>query len=146
MGGFLPERPVIRAPLTSPASTSRRALTGPARAGKYGELVGESGSRYIGDVLAGRPHGQGQYFVPKVGCPFDAMALYRLRVAPCLVLPDHTRGTAVPLRLRRMLGGACLAWLLCARARARTWARHQRRASSHSLVKPKPASAGGYFC
>lgn len=40
--------------------------TGPGRAGKYGELVGESGGRYQGEVLAGRPHGHGYYNVQKV--------------------------------------------------------------------------------
>ena len=39
-------------------------LASNGRAGKYGELVGKDGGRYMGDVLAGRPHGRGQYFVP----------------------------------------------------------------------------------
>uniref|UniRef100_A0A061S1V4 MORN repeat-containing protein 3 n=1 Tax=Tetraselmis sp. GSL018 TaxID=582737 RepID=A0A061S1V4_9CHLO len=34
------------------------------RAGKYGELVGKNGGHYCGEILAGRPHGNGQYFVP----------------------------------------------------------------------------------
>ncbi|MEW5299348.1 MAG: hypothetical protein WDW36_002374 [Sanguina aurantia] len=43
------------------------SLTGPGRAGKQGELLGQKGSKYVGEVLAGRPHGQGQYLVPKDG-------------------------------------------------------------------------------
>lgn len=39
---------------------------GPGRAGKYGELSGQSGGWYQGEVLAGRPHGHGYYSVPKV--------------------------------------------------------------------------------
>lgn len=39
-------------------------LTGSGRAGKYGELAGREGGRYTGEVLAGRPHGLGQYFTP----------------------------------------------------------------------------------
>eukprot|EP00798_Chlamydomonas_sp_ICE-L_P025200 gene25200-10840_t len=63
----LPRRPAARSwnstakernPLTS-------CLTGPGRAGKYGELIAQSGSRYEGEVLAGRPHGVGKLFVPK---------------------------------------------------------------------------------
>lgn len=34
------------------------------RAGKYGELIGKNGGHYCGEILAGRPHGNGQYFVP----------------------------------------------------------------------------------
>ncbi|GLC46295.1 hypothetical protein PLESTB_000996000 [Pleodorina starrii] len=49
-----------RIPLTS-------SLTGPGRAGKQGTLLGVSGGRYEGEVLAGRPHGRGQYFVQKEG-------------------------------------------------------------------------------
>jgi hypothetical protein len=41
-------------------------MTGPGRAGKFGELITEKGSRYEGEVLAGRPHGHGKYFVSKV--------------------------------------------------------------------------------
>ncbi|GFH14073.1 uncharacterized protein HaLaN_10053, partial [Haematococcus lacustris] len=37
----------------------------PGRAGKYGELQGDSGGRYEGEVLAGRPHGSGRYLLPK---------------------------------------------------------------------------------
>lgn len=65
----LPRRPATRTwcsrareryPLTS-------SLSGPGRAGKYGELIGEKGGRYLGEVLAGRPHGKGQYLLPKNG-------------------------------------------------------------------------------
>lgn len=41
-------------------------LIGPGRAGKQGTLLGASGGRYQGEVLAGRPHGRGKYFVRKV--------------------------------------------------------------------------------
>lgn len=40
-------------------------LTGPGRAGKYGELVSQNGNRYEGEVLAGRPHGIGKLFTPR---------------------------------------------------------------------------------
>ncbi|KAG2443898.1 hypothetical protein HXX76_002238 [Chlamydomonas incerta] len=43
------------------------SLTGPGRAGKLGTLMGASGGRYEGEVLAGRPHGRGQYYVRKAG-------------------------------------------------------------------------------
>jgi hypothetical protein len=39
---------------------------GPGRAGKFGELSGESGGQYQGEVLAGRPHGHGYYHIQKV--------------------------------------------------------------------------------
>ncbi|GFH14159.1 uncharacterized protein HaLaN_10158 [Haematococcus lacustris] len=42
-----------------------REETSPGRAGKYGELQGDSGGRYEGEVLAGRPHGSGRYLLPK---------------------------------------------------------------------------------
>eukprot|EP00195_Chlamydomonas_chlamydogama_P011884 CAMPEP_0202890548 /NCGR_PEP_ID=MMETSP1392-20130828/910_1 /ASSEMBLY_ACC=CAM_ASM_000868 /TAXON_ID=225041 /ORGANISM="Chlamydomonas chlamydogama, Strain SAG 11-48b" /LENGTH=466 /DNA_ID=CAMNT_0049574137 /DNA_START=156 /DNA_END=1559 /DNA_ORIENTATION=+ len=42
-------------------------LTGPGRAGKYGELRAQSGGRYEGEVLAGRPHGTGKFFTTKDG-------------------------------------------------------------------------------
>lgn len=53
------------------AAALRHALalelsTGPGRAGKFGELVGENGGKYNGEVLAGRPHGRGTYFTRKV--------------------------------------------------------------------------------
>lgn len=38
-------------------------LTGPGRAGKVGSLLGASGCRYVGQVLAGRPHGRGSCYV-----------------------------------------------------------------------------------
>mmetsp|Transcript_12168 Transcript_12168/g.21804 ORF Transcript_12168/g.21804 Transcript_12168/m.21804 type:complete len:543 (-) Transcript_12168:277-1905(-) len=37
-------------------------LSGQGRAGHFGELDGFNGGRYEGEVLAGRPHGQGRYF------------------------------------------------------------------------------------
>lgn len=37
---------------------------GAGRAGKPGCLQGSSGSKYEGQVMAGRPHGKGQYFAP----------------------------------------------------------------------------------
>ncbi|KAG2498462.1 hypothetical protein HYH03_003716 [Edaphochlamys debaryana] len=43
------------------------SLTGPGRAGKVGTLLGASGGRYEGEVLAGRPHGKGQYYIQKPG-------------------------------------------------------------------------------
>ncbi|KAJ9530226.1 hypothetical protein QJQ45_023519 [Haematococcus lacustris] len=63
----LPRRQVIR---TWQATAKERnplasSLTGPGRAGKYGELQGDSGGRYEGEVLAGRPHGSGRYLLPK---------------------------------------------------------------------------------
>lgn len=39
-------------------------LAASGRGGRYDELIGSDGGRYVGDVLAGRPHGHGQYFVP----------------------------------------------------------------------------------
>uniref|UniRef100_A0A7R9V367 MORN repeat-containing protein 3 n=1 Tax=Chlamydomonas euryale TaxID=1486919 RepID=A0A7R9V367_9CHLO len=42
-------------------------LTGPGRAGKLGELLMDNGSRYEGEVLAGRPHGWGKFFSAKSG-------------------------------------------------------------------------------
>jgi hypothetical protein len=39
------------------------SLNGTGRAGAIGSLSGSTGSRYIGQVLAGRPHGQGKYYV-----------------------------------------------------------------------------------
>ncbi|GIL62825.1 hypothetical protein Vafri_16998 [Volvox africanus] len=58
-----------RIPLTS-------SLTGPGRAGKQGTLLGVSGGRYEGEVLAGRPHGRGQYFVRKEGSSKDWVLQY----------------------------------------------------------------------
>ncbi|GAX83590.1 hypothetical protein CEUSTIGMA_g11015.t1 [Chlamydomonas eustigma] len=63
----LPRRAAIR---TWNATAKERnplgsCLTGPGRAGKFGELITEKGSRYEGEVLAGRPHGYGKYFVSK---------------------------------------------------------------------------------
>jgi hypothetical protein len=49
-------------------------LAGPGRAGKFGELLGDTGGKYEGEVLAGRPHGTGQYFVPKVPGYFSSGA------------------------------------------------------------------------
>jgi hypothetical protein len=55
----------------SPAHTRRErmplastSLTGPGRAGTVTDLVGSCGSSYRGQVLAGRPHGAGQLWVP----------------------------------------------------------------------------------
>ncbi|CAD7701046.1 unnamed protein product [Ostreobium quekettii] len=39
----------------------RSSVTGRGRAGREGELVADNGDRYIGEVLAGRPHGHGKY-------------------------------------------------------------------------------------
>lgn len=41
-------------------------ISGPGRAGKFGELSGETGGQYQGEILAGRPHGHGYYFMKKV--------------------------------------------------------------------------------
>lgn len=41
---------------------------GPGRAGTETTLVGSHGTRYVGQVLAGRPHGQGQYWAPVSLC------------------------------------------------------------------------------
>lgn len=65
----LPRRPVTR---DSVSRGSRRgdslrssgSLAGRGMAGKTGELVGKNGARYVGELLAGRPSGQGQYWVP----------------------------------------------------------------------------------
>lgn len=56
-------------PLFSPCPPPLSPLSppGPGRAGKLGTLQGASGGRYEGEVLAGRPHGRGQYYVRKVG-------------------------------------------------------------------------------
>lgn len=37
-------------------------VAGAGRAGKPGCLSGSRGSKYLGQVLAGRPHGKGEYF------------------------------------------------------------------------------------
>ncbi len=65
----LPRRPATR---TWNATSKERnplasCLTGPGRAGKHRELTTEKGGRYEGEVLAGRPHGFGRYFVRKGG-------------------------------------------------------------------------------
>ncbi|GFR43800.1 hypothetical protein Agub_g4924, partial [Astrephomene gubernaculifera] len=56
-------------PLTS-------SLTGPGRAGKQGTLLGASGGRYEGEVLAGRPHGRGRYFMLRDGSPREWILQY----------------------------------------------------------------------
>lgn len=65
----LPRRPATR---TWNATAKERnplaaCLTGPGRAGKAGELMTAKGCRYEGEVLAGRPHGWGKYFVRQNG-------------------------------------------------------------------------------
>ena len=50
-------RALVKPPMES-------TLRGQGRGGKYGELREVTGAVYRGDVLAGRPHGQGQYLVP----------------------------------------------------------------------------------
>jgi hypothetical protein len=48
-----------------PATTLWYMLhAGAGRAGKAGCLAGSKGSMYKGQVLAGRPHGKGQYWAP----------------------------------------------------------------------------------
>ncbi len=63
----------------NPLSSS---LTGPGRAGKFAELLGDTGGRYEGECLAGRPHGQGRYLSPKV-CMQRTMA-YHNKMSLCL--------------------------------------------------------------
>lgn len=62
-----PNTPPLSSRATSiPHNRYSSALTGPGRAGKQGTLLGASGGRYEGEVLAGRPHGRGRYYVKKV--------------------------------------------------------------------------------
>lgn len=44
--------------------TTCRLAAGPGRAGTKTTLLGSNGSKYVGEVLAGRPHGMGQYWAP----------------------------------------------------------------------------------
>lgn len=46
----------------SAGSPSRLHCAGPGRAGTHTTLFGSNGSKYIGQVLAGRPHGSGQFY------------------------------------------------------------------------------------
>lgn len=46
-------------------------VSGSGRAGKAGELIAKDGSRYLGEILAGRPHGHGQYLIIKVASQLD---------------------------------------------------------------------------
>jgi len=70
---FSPPSPILprrSTPKTWNATMKERnplasSLTGPGRAGKFGELSGESGGQYQGEILAGRPHGHGYYFMKK---------------------------------------------------------------------------------
>jgi len=55
----LPRRPTAKGYATSSFRSSLRDGTG-----KQGEVVGRGGGRYAGEVLAGRPHGVGSFFVP----------------------------------------------------------------------------------
>ncbi|KAF5841988.1 hypothetical protein DUNSADRAFT_9870 [Dunaliella salina] len=70
---FAPPSPILprrSTPKTWNATMKERnplasSLTGPGRAGKFGELSGETGGQYQGEILAGRPHGHGYYFMKK---------------------------------------------------------------------------------
>lgn len=35
--------------------------------GKYAELVGHEGGRYVGETVGGKQHGHGQYYAPAAG-------------------------------------------------------------------------------
>ena len=55
----LPRRPSGKGHARSSFNSSLSSGTG-----KQGEIVGRGGARYAGELLAGRPHGVGSYFVP----------------------------------------------------------------------------------
>lgn len=35
--------------------------------GKYAELIGHDGGRYVGETIGGKPYGHGQYYAPAAG-------------------------------------------------------------------------------
>mmetsp|Transcript_41225 Transcript_41225/g.78753 ORF Transcript_41225/g.78753 Transcript_41225/m.78753 type:complete len:442 (+) Transcript_41225:140-1465(+) len=62
MRASTPPNPVLpRRPAPHRHSAAARATSGAAR---RGDMEGKNGGKYQGEVLAGRPHGQGQYWTP----------------------------------------------------------------------------------
>jgi hypothetical protein len=85
------------------------ALCSAGRAGKYGELIGKNGGHYCGEILAGRPHGNGQYFVPagpsarNYRLQYDGEWIQGRREGHGIRYYHTSKHAAVPPRLRYQL-------------------------------------------
>lgn len=58
---------------------------GTGKAGKEGELHARDGSKYVGEVAAGLPHGEGKNLVPKVRRTVHQLALVCIPYHFCAV-------------------------------------------------------------
>jgi hypothetical protein len=79
---------------------------GAGRAGKLGCLAGSKGSMYKGQVLAGRPHGKGQYWAP-VSCSRAVFATSTQCWQVFLLVSTPAVGTVVASSVAHPMCASC---------------------------------------